>query len=28
MYSWLTEDSGLIDQDGFIYDGFGANEDK
>jgi predicted alpha-1,6-mannanase (GH76 family) len=28
MYTWLTEDSSLIDEDGFIYDGFGANEDK
>ena len=27
-YTWLTEDSRLIDEDGFNYDGFGANEDK
>ncbi len=28
MYTWLTVDSGLIDEDGFIYDGMGAHEDR
>lgn len=28
MYTWLTEESGLVDEDGFIYDGMGAEEDR